>query len=281
VYVQVAVLTYNARLSIAARSVFLMARHPSYVPGVTDTVDSSALVFLHGATGSGQAHFGHLADRFGDRRKVVLPDIAGSGTSALATDPFTFEQVVDEVVAVVDAHGTPVDLVGFSLGAVVAAALAAKLPQSIRRLVLVAGWARSDARHQLVNRTWARLEQTDPEAFASFGPVLAFSPAFLASMGNDGIAQVLSAGLPAATGRQLELCRDVDISDRLDRITAPTLVVGCTQDGLVPVDHSRALHEAIAGSRYAEIDCGHAVMFERPGELTRVLRSFIVDDTEP
>ncbi|MGH9212848.1 MAG: alpha/beta fold hydrolase [Acidimicrobiales bacterium] len=247
---------------------------------MTDTNDSSTLVFLHGATGDGQAQFGHLADRFGDRRKVVLPDIAGSGTSTLSDGPFTLDKVVDEVAAVVDSSGTaPVDLVGFSLGAVVAAALTAQHPEWIRRLVLVAGWASSDARHQLVNSTWARLEQTDPDAFARFGPILAFSPAFLASMGDDGIAQVLSGGLPDATGRQLDLCLRIDIRDQLDQIAAPTLVVGCTQDNLVPVDHSHTLHDAIAGSRYAEIDCGHAVMFEKPDELTQALRSFLFEDT--
>jgi pimeloyl-ACP methyl ester carboxylesterase len=245
---------------------------------VADTNDSSTLVFLHGATGEGKTHFGHLADRFGDRRKVLLPDHAGSGTSTLTEGPLDFDQVVAEVAAVGSAGAAPVDLVGFSLGATVAAALAAQHPELVRRLVLIAGWANGDARQQLVNETWAHLEHTDPDASARLGPILAFSPAFLASMGDDGIAKVLAGGLPDATGRQLDLCLRIDIRDQLDRITAPTLVVGCTQDNLVPVEHSHALHDAIAGSRYTEINSGHAVMFEKPDELTEVLRSFLFED---
>jgi pimeloyl-ACP methyl ester carboxylesterase len=247
---------------------------------VRDTKDSSTLVFLHGATGEGQTHFGRLADRFGDRHKVLLPDYAGSGTSNLSDGRFTLDQVVDEVVAIIDASRTaPVDLVGFSLGPVAAAALAAQHPRLIRHLVLIAGWASSDdARHQLVTGTWARLERSDPEAFARFGPIVAFSPSFLTSLGNDGIEQVLSGGLPDATGRQLDLCLRVDIRQHLDQIAAPTLVVGCTQDALQPIEHSRALHDAIATSRYAEIDSGHAVMFEKPDELTELLRSFLFED---
>lgn len=114
--------------------------------------ETPTLVFLHGTTGEGQIHFGHLAERFDDRRHVVLPDCAGSGNSRLADEPFTLDLIVDEVAGIVDASSAaPVDLVGFSLGAVVAAAVAAVHPDSVERLVLIAGWVSSDdARHQLV-----------------------------------------------------------------------------------------------------------------------------------
>ncbi len=246
-------------------------------------------MFLHGATGEGETHFGHLADRFSDRRKVFLPDFAGSGTSSLPDGPFTLDQLVDEVVGVIDGIDAgvggstppaPIDLVGFSLGAVVAAALAATHAERVRRLVLIAGWVSSDdARHQFVLDTWARSEHADPELFARLGPILAFSPPFLSGLGRDGIEQMLSAGLPPATGRQIDVGRRIDIRRHLPDITAPTLVVGCTHDGLVPVEHARALHGAIAGSRYAELDSGHAVMFEKPDELTQLLRSFLVDES--
>jgi pimeloyl-ACP methyl ester carboxylesterase len=251
------------------------------VPDTDPTdVEAPALMFLHGTTGEGETHFGHLADRFSDRRKVLLPDYAGSGTSSLPDGPFTLDLLVDEVVGIIDRSSTaPVDLAGFSLGAVVAAALAATHPERVRRLVLIAGWVSShDARHQLVFDTWARLEHAAPELFARLGPILAFSPPFLNSLGRDGIDQMLSTGLPHATGRQIDLGQRVDIGDRLPLITAPTLVVGCTYDGLVPVEHARALHDAIARSRYTQIDSGHAVMFEKPDELTQLLRSFLSEE---
>ncbi|MER5418861.1 alpha/beta fold hydrolase [Streptosporangium roseum] len=62
---------------------------------------------------------------------------------------------------------------------------------------------------------------------------------------------------------------------RLPLITAPTLVIGNTQDYLVPVEHSRELHRLIPGSRYAELDSGHVVVLERPAELTELIREFI------
>ena len=242
---------------------------------------AATLVLLHGVTGDGRSHFGHLADRFADgRRTVVLPDYAGSGASTLTDGPLTLDLLVDEVAdAIRQSSSSPVDLAGFSLGAVVAAAVAAAHPELVRRLVLVAGWASGeDARHKLVFDTWARLEAADPDLFARLGPLLAFEPAFLSELGPQGLAEILSAELPAATGRQLDLSLRVDIRDRLQRIATPTLVIGCARDHLVPVGHARALREAIAGSDYAEIDSGHAVIFEKPDELVELVSDFIQRD---
>jgi pimeloyl-ACP methyl ester carboxylesterase len=243
---------------------------------------TATLVLLHGVTGDGHSHFGHLADHFADRRRVVLPDYAGSGTSTVPDGPLSLDLLVDEVASAVrHSSSTPIDLAGFSLGAVVAAATTAAHPELVRRLVLIAGWASSDeARHQLLFDTWAKLETADPELFARFGPLLAFEPAFLNGLGRQGLDEILSAGLPAATGRQLDLSLRVDLRDRLRRIEAPTLVIGCTRDHLVPVAHARALHDAIAGSHYAEIDSGHAVIFERPDELVKRVRDFLFRSEE-
>jgi pimeloyl-ACP methyl ester carboxylesterase len=253
---------------------------PDEATGNSPTLDDPAatLVLLHGTTGDGRTHFGHLADRFTDRYTVVLPDYAGSGRSVVPEGPLTLDLLVNEIADVIrDGASPPVDLVGFSLGAVVAAAATAAHPDLVRRLILVAGWAAGDdPRHQLVFDTWAELEGLDPGLSARLGALLAFTPAFLNGLGHEGVAELLPAKLPDATRRQLELILTVDVRDRLGHIAAPTLVIGCTRDALVPVDHARALHEAIAGSRYAEIDCGHAVIYEKPDELVALVRDFLL-----
>ncbi|WP_228645775.1 alpha/beta fold hydrolase [Microtetraspora sp. AC03309] len=44
----------------------------------------------------------------------------------------------------------------------------------------------------------------------------------------------------------------------------------------VPVENSRELHAAIAGSEYAEIDSGHVVLMERPEEWVRLVAEFVL-----
>jgi pimeloyl-ACP methyl ester carboxylesterase len=133
-----------------------------------------------------------------------------------------------------------------------------------------------DARFQLAFGTWARLRDLDPDLYVRVPSLLAFSPPFLRALGHDGLAKLLALQPPPATHRQITFDLRTDITASLSKITAPTLVVGCAHDYLVPVEHSKALHSAIAGSTYAELDSGHVVLHERPDELVELVRHFLL-----
>jgi pimeloyl-ACP methyl ester carboxylesterase len=49
----------------------------------------------------------------------------------------------------------------------------------------------------------------------------------------------------------------------------------------VPVENVRALHQAIPGSRYAELESGHVVFAEKPDELATLIRAFLLDEPGP
>lgn len=238
----------------------------------------SGLVLLHGTNADGATSFGHLAPRFHDHRTVIVPDFAGCGASTLPAGELPLDLLVKQVAAVLDDAATgPVDLLGISLGAVVAAAVAAARPSQVRRLVLVAGWSDGeDARHQLVFGTWERLAALDPVLGARFALSLALSPPFLSALGDETLHRMASRAASPDVGRRIGLGLRADIREQLRRITAPTLVVGLTRDHLVPVERSRALYDAIPGSRYAEIDSGHLVTQERPEELSARVREFLL-----
>ncbi len=114
-----------------------------------------------------------------------------------------------------------------------------------------------------------------PGLASAVAPLIAFSPAFLSRLGPEGLAELRSAEPAHGTRRQLALDLRIDIRDELPHIIAPTLVVGCAQDHLIPVEHSRALHESIKGSEYVELDSGHVVVFEKPVKLVTVLKDFL------
>jgi pimeloyl-ACP methyl ester carboxylesterase len=83
------------------------------------------------------------------------------------------------------------------------------------------------------------------------------------------------AAVNEGTLRQIELGLEADIRELLPNIGVPTLVVGCRHDQLVPVEHSRELHEAIPGSTYLEIESGHLVPAEAPDKLVDAIRTFL------
>ncbi|MFG2001489.1 alpha/beta fold hydrolase [Spirillospora sp. NPDC048911] len=238
------------------------------------------LVLVHGTQGSGETSWGHLVDGFTGDRTVVRPDLSGSGKTTDAGGELTVETLAGQVAAAARAAvDGPVDIVGFSLGAVVAAATAALEPGLVRRLVLVAGWAHTgNARQRLMFELWRELDRADFGLLNREVILNGFSPRFLEGLGPAGIAETIAAGArEPGLDRQLDLDLRVDVRDLLPRVTAPALVVELTRDQLVPAWGPIALHDGIAGSRYTEIDSGHLVLFERPAELTELIRGFVLD----
>ncbi|WP_369393209.1 alpha/beta fold hydrolase [Streptomyces sp. CG1] len=236
------------------------------------------LLFVH-ATGTDSAtNFDHMVDAFRRWRTVITPDFAGSGDTPLGSSPLTVDLLAEQVMTAAGAvTDEPVDVVGFSLGSVVAATAAAAFPGRVRRLVLICPWTRNDdPRQRLLMNLWQRLPGLDERTYQEFTALSVFSAPHLASLGADGIEAGLKL-ISAETGvlRQMELAAAVDIRERLPRVEAPTLVVGAAYDHWIPVRHARETQRAINDSRYVELDCGHMAVFERTPEVVRLIQDFI------
>ena len=245
----------------------------------TSSGKGPGLVLVHGTSIGAQANFGHVVERFADQRQVISPDYAGCGNSTIPPGDLQLETLVEQIAATIrHASDGPVDLLGDSLGAVVAAATAARYPALVRRLVLVAGWAdSSDARHQMVFGSWARLERLDAELSNRYVMSLAVSPPFLTALGHDRISMFLKQAAPPDTKRRIELGLRIEIRELAKKIAAPTLVVRGAYDYLIPEYQTRALHELIPGSEYAQLESGHAAFLEQPEALVKLVRKFLFD----
>jgi pimeloyl-ACP methyl ester carboxylesterase len=150
-------------------------------------------------------------------------------------------------------------------------------PALVRRLVLVNGWGRADDPYmQNMMEVWRRTAELGAETFGRLATITAFSPTFLGKLGSEGVEGLVSNTEPTSgTLRQIDLNLRLDIRDLLPRIESETLVIGSTQDRMVPVSKPRELHAAISGSDYAELDSGHVVLAERPAEFTKLVREFL------
>ncbi|MQS13290.1 alpha/beta hydrolase [Streptomyces kaniharaensis] len=235
------------------------------------------LVLVHG-TGPGSGMWDALLDSFTDRYTVLLPDLSGSEAAEDDGAELTVETLAAQVNAVIeDAGRGPADVVGFSLGAVVATAAAALRPDLVRRLVAAAGWISADQDEYLrvSFHTWLSLAD-NPAAFGRYATLTAFSRGFLNRIGRTAVEANTAYMQPTSgTLRHIALDLGLDISALLPGVQAPTLVIGCTQDATVPVENTRRLHAAIAGSEYAEFDTGHIVLAEETEAFTRTVRDFL------
>ncbi|WP_410050162.1 alpha/beta fold hydrolase [Actinomadura sp. CNU-125] len=167
-------------------------------------------------------------------------------------------------------------MLGFSLGALVAAAVAGLRPELVRRLVPVAGVAGPDDEYvrQMVT-TWLAVAG-DADAFGRYSTLLAYSRGFMNRAGHEAVEQAHAFMTPTqARLRQVDLVRRVDIRYLLPRIVAPTLVLGAVHDATLPVENHREFSTGIAGSEYVELDSGHVVMMERTDEFVKHVEDFL------
>lgn len=241
------------------------------------------VVLVHGTAGTAATNFAHLADAWGDRTVVAL-DLSGSGETRDAGGPIELDELVDQVAGVAVAAGVDGEryhVVGFSLGAVVATAVAARFPSQVRSLTAIAGWASSDnPRTQVQFDLWQRLVEHHPDLAAPFLVLTGFSPPFLSGLKPAEMEVLVTTtrnSLPPGTVRQAELDTRIEITHLAPEVSVPALVIGLTRDHMVPVEEARQLHRLVPGARYVEIDSGHLVLFEDPTSLMTAITTFLAD----
>lgn len=95
----------------------------------------SILLLLHGVTRRAE-DFQPIWDDLSSRHRVVAPDQRGHGDSQRAAGYLVTDYVADAVALVRDEIAEPVFIVGHSLGAMVAAAVAGEVPELVRGIVM-------------------------------------------------------------------------------------------------------------------------------------------------
>ncbi|WP_405587792.1 alpha/beta fold hydrolase [Streptomyces sp. NBC_01190] len=94
------------------------------------------LVFLHHVTAMLDDWDPAVVDGLAAERRVILVDLRGVGRSG-GTTPDNFEAMAADTVAFLDALGLDtVDLLGYSLGGIVAQIVAQQYPDRLRRIIL-------------------------------------------------------------------------------------------------------------------------------------------------
>lgn len=237
--------------------------------------EGQPLLYLHGfERHPGNASFlGHLAQG----HRVFAPEHPGYGYSSGAEQLNDIHDVVLFYRSLVEALGvSAADVVGHSLGGMVAAELAAAIRQFVRRLVLVDAfglWADDaigvdpfGAASQVRRALWHDPENAGKPQTSSFRP----DP-------DDPLAKPLydSRNLAAAT-RLLWPVPDRGLRRRLAFVTAPTLVVHGRSDGLVPLAHAEEMVKLVVDARLAVIDeAGHYPMIEQESEFLAAVEQFL------
>jgi pimeloyl-ACP methyl ester carboxylesterase len=225
------------------------------------------LVMLHGATSTGREDFAAQVPLLSKGFRLYLPDARGHGSTRWdSADGFTYAQLVDDVLAFVDALGLDTfHLLGFSMGAMTALQLASRYPDRLRTLVVVGITTQREPRASVVRRLTdlERIDRVDPAWAALLGrrhdPV----------QGTGAWRRLLPAIAADVAVQPLLGPRE------LRQIELPALVAVGDHDPFVPVDHAWGLMRQLPDGRlFVAPGSGHEVMVRRPALFNEAVTGF-------
>jgi pimeloyl-ACP methyl ester carboxylesterase len=102
------------------------------------------LILLHGGLGT-IGMFAQLLPALAEARQVIAVELQGHGHTADINRPLSFEQMADDVAALIKHCGLDhADILGYSLGGGVALQTAIRHPKVVRKLVIVSAPCKSD-----------------------------------------------------------------------------------------------------------------------------------------
>jgi (E)-2-((N-methylformamido)methylene)succinate hydrolase len=213
---------------------------------------------------------------------VLAPDMVGHGAAPHPAGPYRLAMFVQHLADTLDAAGLDaVDLVGFSMGALVAQGFAVAHPHRVRRLALVSGVydRTSDERAAIVARV---AEVRGGGYLATIQPAIDrwFSPAFAATHPEvvAGVRDRLLANDVVAYGHAYEVfaTADAELVADVHSITAPALVItGGDDQRSTPMMTTRLAAALPHGHSVVVPGVRHLLPLEAPDVLTDHLLTFL------
>jgi 3-oxoadipate enol-lactonase len=269
--------------------------HPLRVPGRTVYVgdeeylvrelgagNGTPILLIHGLAGSSLTEWYQVAPKLATDRRVIMVDHRGHGLSAMGDLRFEVADDADDLAGVLDALGVgQVDVVGYSMGGVIAQALALRSPGRVRKLVLIATFATHSNGYKwirwigvVVARAWERVTGLGTSVVRS-GYLIARG-AVRREHARWIWRETLRRDLESGAQATFALLR-FDSRDWVGKLDVDTMVVIPMNDFLVPTPWQHALAEAIPHAKVVEVEeAGHELVWTHSDLLADEVREFLV-----
>lgn len=240
------------------------------------------LLLVHGY-GGGAWNFTEMQPHLAGRT-LIVPDLPGHGGSTPLPATATLRGFADALAPLLDG---PVDVLGHSLGGVVALRLAERHPQLVRRVVIAAAAGISSSTPlarltialvgvvqpgRIAGRRAQRIAASRRLRNAVFGPSEVSNPDLLTERAVHGFLRAPTLHTDAI-GAGLALAAD-DPRQELERVRSPVLVLWGARDRQVPVEDGFEYARRLRAPLRVIADCGHLLIGERPDVCARAALDF-------
>ena len=229
-----------------------------------------------------------LVDSIAAHREVILLDNSGVGLSS-GKVPVTVTEMARDAIAFLDALGIDrIDLLGYSLGGMVAQELALLRPRAVRRIVLAGTGPRGG--HQMHGWTFD-IERTANQANNGIEDILRIFFGVTETsreLGREYIKRIFSRMEVADKPNGPEVARaqydavvewgipDPSQLNRLAGIRQPTLVANGDNDLMIPTVNSQILADHLPDARLRIYpDAAHGFLFQYPRQFADLVTEFL------
>lgn len=245
----------------------------------------SALVLVHGMFGD-HLDWEPVLEPLAARHRVIAVDLPGFGASDKPDREYTADFFLETLDGLLEELGVErAALAGNSFGGILATLYAARHPDRVSRLILVAGGGLrpfSERERQLYT---ARFSE---QAIAALTPALQteiFAPIFARESPHrerylaKQHAKLARPDFPAyarSVARAVRLAVEADLGGVLPQLVCPTLLLWGAADLVLPVAQAReALGRLARGELRVLPGCGHVPQLDWPEGFTQVVEAFL------
>ena len=243
-----------------------------------------AIVLLHGATANNTAWL-PFARHFKSALPLVLPDLPGHGGSVSDPDlDYGIHSQAARLEEFLAALGIErVHLIGSSMGGAIAIRVAAGSSDLVSSLVLIdsAGAEVTPSRlqrqvaHTGVNPMIVVRDASDYRAMMRIGME---TPPYIPGIMISALAREFAGRSALNLKIADDIEQDLDQTEQLSKIAAPTLIVWGALDKVLHLDNAEFLHQRIANSRKIVMEkVGHVPMVEAPKAVAEACGEFLRD----
>ena len=206
--------------------------------------------------------YADFLERLASFSRLILFDRRGTGLSDRILELGSFEEMLDDIRAVLDAAASErAVLFGGAEGGPMCALFAATFPERTSALVLGASyprrswapdypWGLGEEDQERILAAYETKWGTDEFAVRTTAPSLAADEKF--RKWNSQACRF--AGTPASARAWFHITMKIDIRDVLPAIRVPTLVIHRSGDRVVPVEAGRYLAEHIPDAKFVELE---------------------------
>jgi 3-oxoadipate enol-lactonase len=233
--------------------------------------EDAPVLVLSNSLGTTLGMWDDQAPTLQERFRLLRYDHRGHGGSPVPPGPYRIEDLGRDALAMLDGLGIErLPFCGLSIGGAVGMWLASEVPERIERLVLCCTAPRFDS-----DTYDARARKVRAEGAGSIASAVLerwFTPEFRAARPEtvEWAERMLRATPDEGYAGCCEALRDADLTNRLEDIHAPTLVVAGAEDPVSTVDGAESMGDSIPDARLVVIEgAAHLANVEQPEAVTR------------